>query len=143
MRRNLAKTQMYQQKLLKRMLTFFQTYQAINASINKNEFPSSLKLANAMPVFKRGSKNLKRNYQPISILKNISKLYERVMFKQVGDFMENVFSKFQYGFRKGYSTQQCLIDLMEKWKSATDKGKSFGPLLTDLSRALIVSHMNC
>ena len=55
------------------------------------------------------------------------------MFKQIGDFMEKFFSKFQFGFRKGYSTQQCLIALIEKWKSATDKGKSFGALLTDLS----------
>ena len=57
------------------------------------------------------------------------------MFKQIGYFMEKFFSKFQCGFRKGYSTQQCLIALIEKWKSATDKGKSFGALLTDLSKA--------
>ena len=64
------------------------------------------------------------------------------MFKQIGDFIENFFSKFQYGFRKDYSMSQCLIALIEKWKSATDKGKSFGALLTDL-RPLTVSHMNC
>ena len=85
-----------------------------------------------IPVFKKGSKNSKHNYRPISILKNISKVYERVMFKQIGDFMENYFSKFQCGFRKGYSTQQCLIALIEECKSATDKGKSFGVLLTGL-----------
>ena len=50
--------------------------------------------------------------------------------------MDNFFSKFQCGFRKGYSTQQCLLALIEKWKSAVDKGKSFGALLTDLSKAL-------
>ena len=76
---------------------------AINASINKNKFPSFLKLAHGIPVFKKGSKNSKHNYQPISILKDISEVYERVMFKQIGDFMENFFSKFQYGFRKDYS----------------------------------------
>ena len=48
--------------------------------------------------------------------------------------MEKFFSKFQCGFKKGYSTQQCLIALIEKWKSATDKGKSFEALLTDLSK---------
>ena len=98
---------------------------AINTTINKNEFPSFLKLADVILVFKKGSKNSKHNYRPISILKNISKVHERVMFKQIGDFVENYFSKFQCGFRKGYSTQQCLIALMEKWKSAIDKGKSF------------------
>ena len=54
------------------------------------------------------------------------------MFTQIGDFMENLFSKFQCGFRKGYSAQQCLNALI--WKSATDKGRSFGALLTDLSK---------
>ena len=57
------------------------------------------------------------------------------MFKQIEDFMENFFSKFQCGFRKGYSTQQSRTGLIEKWKSATDKGKSFGALLTGLSNA--------
>ena len=57
------------------------------------------------------------------------------MFKQIGDFMENFFSKFQCGFRKGFSTQQCFIALIEKWNSATDQGKYFGALLTDLSKA--------
>ena len=57
------------------------------------------------------------------------------MFKQIGDFMENFFSKFQCGFRKGFSTRQCFIALIEKWKSATDKGKYFGALLTDVSKA--------
>ena len=74
---------------------------AINTTINKNEFPSFLKLADVIPVFKKGSKNSKHNYRPISILKNISKVYERVMFKQIGDFMEKYFLKFQCGFRKG------------------------------------------
>ena len=44
-------------------------------------------------------------------------------------------SKYQCGFRKGYSTQHCLLAILEKWKSAVDKGKSFGALLTDLSKA--------
>ena len=56
--------------------------------------------------------------------------------------MDNFFSKFQCGFRKGYNTQQCLLALIEKWKSAVDKDKSFGALLTDLSKALIVFPTN-
>ena len=50
-------------------------------------------------------------------------------------FMGKYFSKFQCGFRKCYNAQQCLIVLIEKWKSAIDSGKSFGALLTDLSKA--------
>ena len=44
-------------------------------------------------------------------------------------------SKQQCGFQKGYSTQQCLLDFLEKWKRAADGGQMFGALLTDLSKA--------
>ena len=108
---------------------------SLNASIMKGEFPSLLKYANIIPVYKKGSRSLKDNYRPISILPNVSKVYERVMFKQMAKFMDKYFSKFQCGFRKGYNTQQCLVALIGKWKSAKDKGKSFGAVLTDLSKA--------
>ena len=49
--------------------------------------------------------------------------------------METFFLKQQCGFRKGYRTQYCLLSMLEKWKSAIDKGKYFGALLTDLSKA--------
>ena len=49
--------------------------------------------------------------------------------------MDNVLSKRQSGFRKGYNPQCCLLKILEKWKTAVDKGKSFGALLTDLSKA--------
>ena len=57
------------------------------------------------------------------------------MFSQMSAYFEEIFSKYQYGFRKGYSSQQCLLALLEKWKAAVDKGKVFGTLLTDLSKA--------
>ena len=69
------------------------------------------------------------------ILPVLSKLYERSMFKQVSEFFENIFSKNQCGFRKGHSTQQCLLAMLEKWKRSTDSGKAFGALLTDIARA--------
>ena len=46
-----------------------------------------------------------------------------------------MFSKYQCGFRKGFSTQQCLLTLLEKWKRSTDRGKVYGALLTDLCKA--------
>ena len=50
-------------------------------------------------------------------------------------FFDNFLSKQQCGSRKGYSTQQCLLALLEKWKRAVDSGQMFGALLTDLSKA--------
>ena len=51
--------------------------------------------------------------------------------------LEIFFSKFRCGFRKRYNKQQCLTTLIEKLKSATDRVKSFGALLTDLSNHLM------
>ena len=57
------------------------------------------------------------------------------MFKQKSEFFENIFSKNQCGFRKGNSTQQCRLAVLEKWERSVDSGKAFGALLTDLSKA--------
>ena len=43
-------------------------------------------------------------------------------------------SKYQCGFRKGCSTQHCLLAILEKWKSAVDKEKLLGVLLIDLPK---------
>ena len=67
---------------------------SINASINNGDFSSFLKLANVIPAFKKDSKNLKDNYRPISILKNISKVYERILFEQIGTYMIIFFQNF-------------------------------------------------
>ena len=106
-----------------------------NDSIEKSNFPSILKNATITPVFKKGDRNSKDNYRPVSILPNISKIFERCIFRQLFNFMDQFLPKYQCGFHKGYSTQYCLLAMFERWKSPVDKGKSFGALLTDLSKA--------
>ena len=97
-------------------------------------FPTSLKLANITRVYKKDSKNSKENYRPVSIFPNISKIYGRCLFKPISNYFENIFSKFQCGFRQGLSALCCLISLIEKWKKSVDKGKTFAALLTDFSK---------
>ena len=48
---------------------------------------------------------------------------------------DNIFSNQQCIFRKGYSTQHCLLVMLETWKKSVDRGKVFGALLTGLSKA--------
>ena len=108
---------------------------SLNKCIEQSVFPSKLKLANITPVHKKNSKSSKENYRPVSILSNISKVYEKFMFKQMSEYFESFLSKYQCGFRKGYSAQHCLLSMLEKWKSAIDNKKMFGALLTDLSKA--------
>ena len=57
------------------------------------------------------------------------------MFIHIFAYFDEIFSKYQYGFRNGYSTQQCILALLEKCKTAVDKGKVSGVLLTDLLKA--------
>ena len=106
-----------------------------NDAIEKSNFPSILKNATITPVFKKGDRNSKDNYRPVSILPDISKIFERCIFRQLSNFMDQFLSKYQCGYRKGYSTQYRLLGVLEKWKSAVDKGKSFVALLTVLSKA--------
>ena len=53
----------------------------------------------------------------------------------MSQFLNNVFSKYQCGFQKSFSTKQCLLAMLKKWKKSVDSGKAFGALLTDLSKA--------
>ena len=73
-----------------------------------------LKPANIMPVFKKGSKNQKENYKPVSILPIISIIFQKVLSKQLYIYFENILSKFQCSFRMGFSTQHCLLLRIEK-----------------------------
>ena len=57
------------------------------------------------------------------------KIFERCMHRQISEYFETVLSKFQCGFRKGYSTQDCLLAMVENCKKALDQGNEYGALL--------------
>ena len=57
------------------------------------------------------------------------------MNNQLSTYFQKILSKFQCGFRKDFSTQHCLLLMLEKWKHVVDNKKVFGALLTDLSKA--------
>ena len=106
-----------------------------NESIQNSNFPLPLKKADITPAHKKNETTNKENYRPVSILPSISKLFERNMYDQIYMYMNKHLSNYLCGFRKGYSTQYCLIAMLEKWKKALDKRKIAGALLTDLSKA--------
>ena len=100
----------------------FHVQKDINASVSTSKFSNDLKEADVMPVYKKKSKLSEENYRPISILPNIYKVYERCLYDQISKYFETRFSKFQCGFRKGYSAQHCLLAMIEKQKTAVDNG---------------------
>ena len=89
-----------------------------------------------------GSRNQKDNHRPISILPIIVKIFEKLISQQLSIHFENMFSKFQCGFRKGCGTLHCLLLIIEKWKKPVDNKIVFEVLLTDLSKAFdSISHV--
>ena len=124
-------------KLLKENADIFASYLCdfFNQSIDNFEFLSILKNANITPVFKNRCRGSKENYRPVSILPVISKIFEKLLCKQIAIFMDPLLSKHQCGFRKGYSVQHCFLVMLEKWENALDKGKILGAHLTALSKA--------
>ena len=92
-----------------------------NASITDGIFRNNLKYADVSPIFKTGDTLLKSNYRPISILPVISKIFERLYWNQIEEYIEPFLSIFQCGFRKNFSAQNCILLLIEKWKKCLDE----------------------
>ena len=99
-------------------------HQNFNEAIATSVFLQNLKNANTTPVFKKGDRNSETNYRPVSILPNVSKIYERCLYKKMSKFFGKILSKYK-----------CLGTMLEKWQETIDKGDCFGALFTDLSKS--------
>ena len=108
---------------------------SINLSIEKGCFPEELKLAEVSPIFKKKDDLDKENYRPVSVLPHVSKVFERIMYHQINDYMKDKLSKQLTGFRKNHSTQHCLSCMLEIWKKVLDKGGYICAIFMDLSKA--------
>ena len=98
-------------------------------------FPNTMKNADVSPVFKKGDRLNIYNYRPVSILPSDSKIFEKLMFSQINNYIDPYLSIYQCGFRKHMSAQNGLLFMLEKWKKCLDEKGSAGILLTDLSEA--------
>ena len=124
-------------KIIKHVKDLFATfiYNKYNKSLLDGTFLEDLKTTEVVPVYKKKKRTDKNNYRPVSILSNISKIYERSFYNQMYDYFDSIFSKYQCGFRKGHSPQHCLLYMIEKIKQARDNNNVFAAVLTDLSKA--------
>ena len=79
--------------------------------IRQGVFPRELKLARVIPIYKLSSKQSISNYRPISILTFISKVFEKILYNHISQFMDrnDTICSNQFGFRKNHSTQQAII----------------------------------
>ena len=109
----------------------------INLSFSEGRFPELLKLAEVCPIFKKKDKNKCENYRPISLLSNLSKLFERAMHIRIYEFFEahNIFSDLQFGFRKKHSTNHALLSIFENIKEKLDNKTFSCGVFIDLEKA--------
>lgn len=109
----------------------------INLSIIQGSVPDDLKLARVVPLYKKNDKTEVGNYRPVSILSIVSKVLERVVYDQVYSYLSNhdLLYQHQSGFRQGFSTETCLINLTDYLRSEMDKGNMVGMVLLDLQKA--------
>ena len=96
----------------------------INNSIQEGVFPSELKLARVVPLFKSGDSNQITNFRPISVLTFFSKIFERVMYNNLVHLLDSNARLYQYqfGYQQGQSTQKAIITVVEKITSSLDNG---------------------
>ena len=100
-------------------------------------FPSVLKTAKVVPVFKKVSKLNYSNYCPISLLSNIEKILEKLMYKRLYTFLDynNIICDLQFGFRQQCSTSHALINITENIRTALDNGNIGCGVFVDLRKA--------
>ena len=111
-----------------------------NKSKNNQNYPTSMKIADVIPVYKPNEKNekvFKKNYRPVSLTPVVSKVFERNMFNEINQYIDKFLSPFLFGYRKGRSTEQYLVTMIEFWRKALDNRSSAGAVLTDLSKAFV------
>ena len=115
----------------------------VNLSLTTGTFPNELKISRICPIFKSGCWKDVTNYRPISCLPVLSKVFEKVVYKQLYDYLmaNNILSPQQFGFQPGKSTLHPIIQILNYIANAFNQNKFVVGCFLDLSKAFdLVSH---
>ena len=105
----------------------------INDSLILGSFPDKLKTAKVKPLYK---KNDPSTYRPISLLPVISKIFEKMIHRQLIHFTNyNILSDYQFSFRPKYSTEHAALQFHDYIIHQLDEGKTPFCKFIDLSKA--------
>ena len=117
---------------------FIQLSEIFNIFFASGVFPSTLKAAKVIPVHKKDSKLDFSNYCPISLLSNIEKTLEKLMYNRMYKFFSdnNLIYSLQFDFRQKYSIVYALINLTKNIRKNLDKGNIGFSIFVDLHKAL-------
>ena len=114
-----------------------------NISIDKKEYPDTLKKARVTPIHKAGANDSMDNYRPISVLPTISKVFEKLTLNRMERFIDahSLLTPCQFGYRWGRSTTHAIITLLTYIQAAFHKKIYCVCFFLDLRKAFdTVSH---
>ena len=108
-----------------------------NTSLETSQFPDCWKNARITLIFKEGDRAERSNYRPISVLPVISRLFEKLVFNQLYEYLvkNKLIHPGQSGFLKLHSTLTCLLKNTDDWYSGLDTGQMVGTVFIDLKKA--------
>ena len=108
-----------------------------NNCIKTGCFPDILKIAEVIPLYKSGPKDICSNYRPISILSPFSKIFKKCLHFQLYNYFhqKNIFCRNQYGFRKNSSTNDAVIDIYNELLLNLNNKKITCSIFLDLAKA--------
>ena len=109
----------------------------INNSLTTGYVPDMAKLAKVIPIYKTKDKKNIGNYRPISLLPVISKILEKVVYRNMYSFLvrNNVLYTSQYGFREKHSTVNAITELVCDITNAIENKENTLGVFLDLSKA--------
>ena len=107
------------------------------ASINTGIFPQEWKESRVSPVYKNGARNDPSNYRPISVIPVIAKIFEKIVYEQLYEYLNNynLLTTFQSGFRSLHSTLTALVEATNSWSVNIDSGLVNGVVFINLKKA--------
>lgn len=108
-----------------------------NLALSTGKFPDNMKLAKVSVLHKGGDKNVITNYRPISVLPIFSKGLEKIILRRLDNFFDkhSVLTDFQFGFRKGKSTECALLTQKELILKNIEQRQMTLGLFIDFSKA--------
>ena len=107
----------------------------INYTFETGIFPTCLKEALVIPIYKKKCRTLPTNYRPVSLLNALSKIAEKIINQRLYNFMEKKLCQTQFGFRPKYQTTDLMIFTIEKITQIVEEEGYAVPLFFDLGKA--------
>ena len=109
----------------------------INLTLEQGSFPSQLKLAKVVPIYKSKDPLSISNYRPVSVLPALSKIYERVIYNRIHKFIDDhdILYKFQFGFRAKHSTSAAIAVLLDNIANAFNHNENVCGVFLDMQKA--------